>query len=90
MVHPRGYTVAFDGWHEEFSDEPTALDCFFFGLSERCRLKVFQRGSVVYKWVVQHWTARGWVTDSETGLILFPFWRRRKELYLPNPVIKDT
>ena len=34
------FRVYFEGWHEEFSKENEALNCFAFGLSEECRLRV--------------------------------------------------
>jgi hypothetical protein len=87
-VHPHGFTVSFSGWHEEFQDEQEAIDCFGFGLSERCRLKVLQRGRMSYKWVVQSRTDQGWTSDSETGLIFFPFWLPKRERHLQNHVVK--
>ena len=32
------HTVGFDGWHEEFTGEEEALNCFVFGLSDDYRL----------------------------------------------------
>jgi hypothetical protein len=34
------YVVGFDGWHEHFDSEEDALNCFAFGLSGYCRVKV--------------------------------------------------
>jgi hypothetical protein len=39
-ITPSGFTVNFDSWHEEFTSEDEALDCFAFGLSPKCRLAV--------------------------------------------------
>ena len=78
------YTVHFAGWHEEFDSESEALNCFAFGLSEQCRLRVSSRGSCDYRWTVQHCRDGAWRDDSEAGLILFPFWLRRSERYLQN------
>jgi hypothetical protein len=49
-----GCTVGFEGWHEEFTDEEEALNCFAFGLSEDCRLRVFRCRGTDYKWQVLH------------------------------------
>jgi hypothetical protein len=87
---PDGYTVGFDGWHEEFTDADAALNCFAFGLSTACRLRVFRRGSTDYKWQVLHQVDSHWVADSETGLFIFPFWRRREERELHNDIIHAT
>ncbi|MDA7428136.1 hypothetical protein PGB28_06680 [Primorskyibacter aestuariivivens] len=40
------YQVNFDGWHEHFDAEQGALNCFAFGLSKECRLKVVSRGQM--------------------------------------------
>jgi hypothetical protein len=84
--HSRGYTVSFAGWHEEFESEAEALNCFAFGLSEACRLRVFSRGSFDYRWIAQHFKDGAWHSDTETGLLVFPFWLRRHERYLQNHV----
>lgn len=89
-VHDKGYTVSFEGWHEEFTDKDKALECFAFGLSEGCRLKVLKRGNFDYKWVVQHRAENTWMDDSETGLFLFPFWCGKQKRYLQNHLIKDA
>ena len=80
-------TVGFNGWHEEFTEQEGAFDCFAFGLSSECRLKVYSRGTTEYKWVVQALKEKEWYDDSETGLLFFPFWRKKQITYLQNGVI---
>jgi hypothetical protein len=82
-----GYTVSFDGWHEEFESEEAALNCFAFGLSDKCRLKIEYRGDFPYRWSVEGANGDGWVTDSTTGLLFFPFWRRLRTVYRQNRVV---
>ena len=84
------FIVSFAGWHEHFDSADEALRCFMFGLSRRCRLRVLSRGSFDYRWFVQARREDGWVDDSETGLLLFPFWLRRRERYLQNDVVHDA
>jgi hypothetical protein len=84
--YSRGFTVSFAGWHEEFDSASEALNCFAFGLSESCRLRVLSRGSFDYRWTVQHFRDGAWHDDSETGLLVFPFWLHRRERYLQNHV----
>ena len=79
-----GCTVGFNGWHEEFADKAEALDCFAFGLSDKCRLKVFAKGASEYKWVLQAFENGQWVSDSTTALVFFPFWRKTRISYLQN------
>jgi hypothetical protein len=78
---PGEWVVGFDGWHERFTSEDEALNCFAFGLSDRCRLQVHYRGSFPYRWTVEERTGEGWREDSTTGLLFFPFWRRPRVEY---------
>ena len=78
------YTVSFNGWHENFADPSEALDCFAFGLSDECRLKEHRRGQCAYRWSVESKQNGQWVADSETGLFIFPFWKRAEVVYLQN------
>jgi hypothetical protein len=78
------FQVSFDGWHEHFETEEEALNCFAFGLSQDCRLKVKKRGTVECSWTVQAWQDDTWVDDTTTGLILIPFWRPKQIEYRRN------
>ncbi|MFP5492872.1 MAG: hypothetical protein ACLGG0_15320, partial [Bacteriovoracia bacterium] len=79
-----------DGWHESFEEADEALSCFLFGLSEDCRLKITSRGNSRHKWEVQFLKSENWETDSETGLLLFPFWKKARVSYLQNKLIKSS
>ena len=86
-----GYTVGYDGWHEEFDDEGAALDAFAFGLSEDCRLKVIQRGKFECSWTLEGKDENGqWSEDSKTSLVFIPFWRKKCTIYRQNRLIKTT
>ena len=87
IVKPDSYTVSFDGWHEDFKNGEEALNCLAFGLSSECRLKEYRRGNFVYKWIVESRENGEWVADSEIGLLLFPFWRKKGIRYLQNYLI---
>lgn len=78
------FIVHFDGWHKHFDNESAALDCFVFGLFGRCRLKVCRRWKMEYRWTLESLTDQGWEEDSTTGLVFFPFWRRREIIYRQN------
>ena len=79
--------VYFKGWHESFADPEEAFNCFAFGLSSDCRLRVFQRGSFEYNWTVEYNEEGEWIEDSTTGLFLIPFWRRKRIVYLQNNLL---
>jgi hypothetical protein len=81
------FTVSFDGWHEEFTSDADALNCVAFGLSDQCRLKVYRRCKIEYRWTVEYPDGDEWREDSTTSLLVFPFWRRREINYRQNHVI---
>ncbi len=85
---PNEYWVWFEGWHEVFSDPEEAIRCFMFGLSEDCRLVEERRGTSPYRWTVQKKEGNDWATISVTGLLVFPFWKRKSVRYLHNHWIK--
>lgn len=86
-VAPGNYTVSFNGWHENFADASEALGCFALGLSNECRLKEHRRGNFAYRWTVESKQNGQWVADSETVLVIFPFWKRAEVVYLQNNLI---
>jgi len=87
-VNPGGsYTIAFEGWHEDFDDRTEALNVFALGLSNECRLKEYMRGNFAYKWTVEFLEDGLWTKQSTTGLLLFPFWRKPAIRYLQNNLI---
>lgn len=88
IVDADRYTVVFDGgWHEEFDTEEEAVKCVGFGLSSSCRLAVTYRGSTPSSWAVQSRQEDDWKTDSVTGLLIFPFWRRPRVVYKQNDLV---
>ena len=76
--------VSYGGWHDSFKDKEEALNWFTFGLSSSCRLQVHSRGTFEYKWIVQSFENEKWVNKDENSIIFFPYWRKRKILYLQN------
>jgi hypothetical protein len=80
-------TVGFEGWHEEFTDADEALECFAFGLSTACRLRVFRCLGTDYKWQVLVQVDGEWVADSETGLLFPTFFLPKKQRDLHNDII---
>lgn len=88
--HGTWYTVHFDGWHEMFTDQDEALDCLAFGLSDKCRLRITMRGSAPQKWTLEAEQNGEWIEDSTTGLLLFPFWRRKTTIFRSNGLMGST
>ena len=80
--------VGYDGWHEHFDSPDKALECFAFGFSDQCRLKVTYRGKFAYKWTLESLVDGQWVEDSTTGLLFFPFWRSPRVQFRQNGLPK--
>lgn len=82
------WIVSFDGWHEHFNDETEALNCFAFGLSEECRVRVTSRLGRDHRWVVEALEDDAWTLLGETGLLMPLFFLPKKERLLQNHIIK--
>ena len=82
-----GYTISFDGWHEEFEDKEEALNVFALGLSDECRLQEHRRGAFAHKWTMECLEDGEWTEQSTTGLLLFPFWMKKAVRYLQNDLL---
>jgi hypothetical protein len=82
--------VGYDGWHGHLRDAEEAIDFVLFGLSSRCRLKVFSKGSYEYKWVVQSFDQGNWSDKDATSVLFFPFWRRSTIRYLQNNFLEGV
>ena len=82
------WTVSYDGWHEEFSLEDVALECFAFGLSSACRLRVEYQGERAVKWTVEELSTDGaWVTGDTTALSHPFFWGQPRVRYFQNRLL---
>ncbi len=83
------YTVGYGPWHEHFpKDAPEdALNCFAFGLSKSCRIKVYSRAGKEYKWIMESLEDNEWVTDSTMGTFNLVFWQKPKIKYLTNGLL---
>ncbi len=84
--HVKGneYTVYFEGWHDHFGSLHEAINCFGFGLSPECRIKVDIRGEHPYRWTCEVLQDGQWVKSGTTGLMFYPLWRRHRVKYLRN------
>ena len=83
------YSVGFEGWHENFNTPEEALECFAWGLSDECRLKIYSKGSKPHKWITQSKQDGKWVDISTTGLIFFAFWQKSNVSYKQNSLIRS-
>jgi hypothetical protein len=94
---PEEITIFFAGWHQHFSKnnlteetEKEITNLFLFGLSEKCRLKVFGRGERDYKWIVELWDGNAWIFDGFLTTFSLAFWKRVTKRYLQNALLKTS
>jgi hypothetical protein len=90
--NPTLYRVCFDTWHLHAESETEAINCFFWGLTSKVRLKVTSRGKIEFRWTVEKLEDGEWIkVDTMTifTLYIFFFWLPLKEKYLQNHMIED-
>ena len=78
------YSVGFEGLEETFEDREDALNCFSWCLSEKCRQKIFFKGTKPYKWVAQSFENGVWVDYSTMGSLIIAFWKKDRVEYKLN------
>jgi hypothetical protein len=78
VLGPRSFLVSYDGWSETFRRAEDAYDCFEFGLSDSCRLRVTLRGETAVAWQIEKREYGLWVPGRVVRRRLVPFWRRRR------------
>ncbi|RYG32480.1 hypothetical protein EON81_20565 [bacterium] len=83
------FSVYYNGWHQEFEDEETAIGTFMTGLTKQVRLIEVRRGGEAYRWTLETQTGDGWWTVSTTSLPYAPFWKRKRPVVLQNSLVKE-
>ena len=53
VVEPRKFVVSYEGWFETFGRAEDAYDCFEYGLSDSCRLRMTFRGATPVAWQIE-------------------------------------
>jgi hypothetical protein len=89
MVHDREFVVWYDRWQHTFDRAEDAYDCFEYGLSDSCRLKITLCGDRPVAWQVEKreygmWVPARHVTTSRS----LAFWRPRRSVYRQNHVFR--
>ena len=72
------------GFHETFNAAEEALNFVAWTRSSECRLREIWRGRSLEKAVVETFEGGEWRPVLTNGVLLFPFWRRRREFTLQN------
>ena len=78
------------GWHEHFvlpADSGPVQQLVMLALTDAARLKVTSRGEAEHVWTLETRVEGVWGHAGTTGLLFFPFWRRKRQRYLSNSYI---
>jgi hypothetical protein len=87
LVHDREYRVRYDAWEHVFDRAEDAYDCFEYGLSDSCRLRITFRGDAAVAWHVEKREYGMWSPGHHPlRRRLIPFWRRARVVYRQNRV----
>jgi hypothetical protein len=91
MVHDREYVVSYEGWQHTFDRAEDAYDCFEYGLSDSCRLKIALRGDEPVGWHVEKWEYGMWVpAQHPRRRRSLAFWRPLRTVYRQNHVFRRS
>lgn len=89
MMNDRAFVVWYDQWHHDFDRAEDALDCFEYGLSDSCRLKITFRDDKPIIWHVEKREYGMWVPGHHPlKRRSFAFWRPTTVVYRQNHVFK--
>lgn len=83
---PRRFRVTYDGWSQTFDRAEDAYDCFEYGLSDSCRLRVTYRGNEAVAWQIEKREYGLWMPGRRVARRLVPFWRRQRVEHRQNRV----
>jgi hypothetical protein len=87
--HDREFVVSYDRWQHTFDRAEDAFDCFEYGLSDSCRLKVTYRGDEPVAWQVEKREYGLWVPGHRPLKRLhLAFWRPPRIVYRQNQLFK--
>jgi hypothetical protein len=89
VVEPRKFLVSYDGWFETFGRAEDAYDCFEYGLSDSCRLRITFRGRTAVPWQIEKRDYGVWMPGRAVRRRLVPFWRKARIERRQNQVFKS-
>jgi hypothetical protein len=89
MEHARAFVVTYERWRHTFDRAEDAYDCFEFGLSDSCRLRVTYRGEDAVAWHVEKREYGMWAPASHSATRWsWRFWKPRRFEYRQNGLFR--
>jgi hypothetical protein len=89
VVEPRKFLVSYEGWFQTFGRAEDAYDCFEYGLSDSCRLRITFRGRTAVAWQIEKRDYGVWMPGRAVRRRLAPFWRKARIERRQNQVFKS-
>ena len=86
MANDRAFVVMFEQWRHDFDRAEDAYDCFEFGLSDSCRLKIVYRGGEPERWQVEKREFGMWAPGHAVTRRSWALWKPRRIEYRQNHV----
>ena len=90
VTGPRTFLVSYDGWFQTFGRAEDAYDCFEYGLSDSCGLRVTLRGLTPVAWQIEKRDYGVWMPGRSVRRRLVPFWRRARIERRQNRVFRSA
>jgi hypothetical protein len=86
----RKFIVRYEGWYETFNRAEDAYDCFEYGLSDSCRLRITFRGTRPVAWQIEKREYGVWTPGRIIRRRVVPFWRSARVERRQNRVFVTT
>jgi len=89
VEHARAFVVSYERWEHRFDRAEDAYDCFEFGLSDSCRLRVTYQGDDAVAWHVEKREYGMWTPASHSARQWsLKFWKPRRLVYRQNRFLR--
>ena len=90
VIGPRTFVVSYEGWFQTFDRAEDAYDCFEYGLSDSCALRITFRGPTAVAWQIEKREYGVWMLGRRVRHRLVPFWKRRRLERRQNHVFRSA
>jgi hypothetical protein len=90
VVGPRKFIVSYEGWFQTFGRAEDAYDCFEYGLSDSCRLRITFRGVTQVAWQIEKRDYGVWMPGRVVRRRFVPFWKRARIEQRQNSVFRSA
>jgi hypothetical protein len=90
VIGPRKFVVSYEGWFQAFDRAEDAYDCFEYGLSDSCGLRITFRGRMPVAWQIEKREYGVWMPGRSVRRRVMPFWRAARIERRQNRVFRSA